>query len=72
MLSSTVLDQAHELNLRTWVPTFLKKPMNLTNVRTSVPTFLTKPTNIYQFLVVDIDEDEVPTAAIGDVRPQEL
>jgi hypothetical protein len=52
MLSSTVLDRTHELNLRTWVPTFLKKPMNLTNVRTSVPTFLTKPTNIYQFLVV--------------------
>jgi hypothetical protein len=51
-LSSTVLVRAHELNLRTWVPTFLKKPMNLTNVRTSVPTFLTKPTNIYQFLVV--------------------
>jgi hypothetical protein len=52
MLSSTVLAKAHELNLRTWVPTFLKNPMNLTNVRTSVPTFLTKPTNIYQFLVV--------------------
>jgi hypothetical protein len=51
-LSSTVLARAHELNLRTWVPTFLKKLMNLTNVRTSVPTFLTKPTNIYQFLVV--------------------
>jgi hypothetical protein len=43
---------AHELNVRTWVPTFLKKLMNLTNVRTSVPTFLTKHTNLYQFLVV--------------------
>jgi hypothetical protein len=51
-LSSTVLSRADEVNLRTWVPTFLKKPMNLTNVRTLVPTFLTKPTNIYQFLVV--------------------
>jgi hypothetical protein len=51
-LSSTVLARAHELNLRTWVPTFLKKPMNLTNVRMLVPTFLTKPTNIYQFFVV--------------------
>jgi hypothetical protein len=47
------LARAYELKLRTWVPTFLKKPMNLTNVRTSVPTFLTKPTNIYQFLVVE-------------------
>jgi hypothetical protein len=52
LLSSTVLSMAHELNVRTWVPTFLKKLMNLTNVRTSVPTFLTKPTNLYQFLVV--------------------
>jgi hypothetical protein len=51
-LSSTVLAGAHELNLRTWVPTFLTKPMNLTHLRTSVPTFLVLPTNIYQFLVV--------------------
>jgi hypothetical protein len=51
-LSSTVLARAHEFNLRTWVPTLLKKLMNLTNLRTSVPTFLIKPTNIYQFLVV--------------------
>jgi hypothetical protein len=51
-LSSTILARAHELNLKTWVPTFLKKHMNLTDLRTSVPTFLTKPTNIYQFLVV--------------------
>jgi hypothetical protein len=43
---------AHDFKLRTSVPTFLTKPMNLTHVRTSVPTFLTKPTNIYQFLVV--------------------
>jgi hypothetical protein len=52
MLSSTVLTMAHDFKLRTSVPTFLTKPMNLTHVRTSVPTFLTKPTNIYQFLVV--------------------
>jgi hypothetical protein len=50
-LSSMVLARAHELNLKMWVPTFLKKLMNLTDVRTFVPTFLTKPTNIYQFLV---------------------
>jgi hypothetical protein len=52
MLSSTVLVRAHEFKVRTSVPTFLTKPMNLTQVRTSVPTFLIKPTNIYQFLVV--------------------
>jgi hypothetical protein len=46
------VELAHELNLRMWVLTFLKNPMNLTNIRTLVPTFLTKPTNIYQFLVV--------------------
>jgi hypothetical protein len=51
-LNSTVLAKADELNLRTWVPTFLKQPTNLTTIRTSVPTFLTKPTNLYQFLVV--------------------
>jgi hypothetical protein len=51
-LSSSVLARVHELNLRTWVPTFLTKPMNLTHVRTSVPRFLILPTNIYQFLVV--------------------
>jgi hypothetical protein len=55
MLSSTVLVRAHDFKLRTSVPTFLIKPMNLTHVRTSVPTFLRKPTNIYQFLVVKID-----------------
>jgi hypothetical protein len=49
-----VLARVHELNVRTWVRTFLNKPMNLINIRTSVPTFLTKPTNIYQFLVVDV------------------
>jgi hypothetical protein len=53
-LSSTVLVGTHELSLRTWVPTFLTAPMNLTHIRTSVPTFLVLPTNFYQFLVVII------------------
>jgi hypothetical protein len=51
-LSSTVLVRPHELKLKTWVPTFFVKPMNLTQIRTSVPTFLVCPTNFCQFLVV--------------------
>jgi hypothetical protein len=57
-LSSTVLAGTHELSLRTWVPTFLTTPTNLTHIRTSVPTFLVLPTNIYQFLVVITQDDQ--------------
>jgi hypothetical protein len=47
-----VLARAHEFKLRTLVPTFFIKPMNLTQLRTSIPMFLVLPTNIYPFLVV--------------------
>jgi hypothetical protein len=39
-ISSTVLARAHEFKLRTSVPTFFNKPMNLTQLRTLVPMFL--------------------------------
>jgi hypothetical protein len=62
-LSSTVLVRPHKLKLKTWVPTFFVKLMNLTQIRTSVPTFLVCPTNFCQFLVV-LAERDFPTNMI--------